>query len=427
MPPSIPPTDEPTKIAERLPIDLPRWVGLVRILPWRRLLRWLIVLLFIYGVCRLLLTAGTALTPFYIGFVFAYLLLPIVNRLHRHMPRWAAILLTYVCAFITIGGFFTFLVPPLIKQVTDLIQFIPTTGELQTRFVQITEFYQKTIVSIPVEVRTPLENTVQEALTALQNNLTSLAQGFGSVVFRGVLQVINTVSFLFGFLLIPFWLFYVLMDTQAGLTAFDRMLHPRVRADFWALIQIFDLVVSRYLRGQLFLGFIVGSAAGIGLLVLGLFGFKVEFILVLAVIAGFTELIPVIGPVVGAVPAILLGLIDSPQTAVAVLVLYIIIQQLENHLLVPRIVGDSVGIHSALLMILLIAFSQVYGLAGAILAAPLSAVVRDIFLYGYGRLSDQPTPAGQLPTRLQRLANPPAPTPPPATPKKPPQQREQQK
>jgi hypothetical protein len=89
-----------------------------------------------------------------------------------------------------------------------------------------------------------------------------------------------------------------------------------------------------------------------------------------------------------------------------VTILYIAIQQLENHILVPRIIGESVGVHPAILMVVLVVCSQVFGLLGAILSAPLSAMARDLFLYLYGRLSDPPRPAGVLPERLRPFVTP---------------------
>jgi predicted PurR-regulated permease PerM len=124
--------------------------------------------------------------------------------------------------------------------------------------------------------------------------------------------------------------------------------------------------------------------------------------LLLAIIAGTTELIPIIGPVIGAIPAITLGFFDSVTTGVAVTILYVAIQQLENNFLVPRIVGESVGIHPAILMVLLVVLGQAFGLIGIILSAPLAAVVRDTFIYVNGRLSDPPRPAGLLPERASR-------------------------
>jgi predicted PurR-regulated permease PerM len=194
----------------------------------------------------------------------------------------------------------------------------------------------------------------------------------------------------------------VLIDQRAGRDALDRALPDRVRADFWSVVAIVDHDFSGYLRGQLILGLAVGSAAGLGLTVLNLLGLEVPYVLILAVIAGVTELIPIIGPIIGSIPAIGLGLLDSPTTGLAVLILYVAIQQLENNFLVPRIVGDSVGLHPAVLMVLLVVCSQVFGIIGAILSAPVGAVSRDVFEYLYGRLSEPPTAPGFLPRRMRR-------------------------
>jgi predicted PurR-regulated permease PerM len=128
---------------------------------------------------------------------------------------------------------------------------------------------------------------------------------------------------------------------------------------------------------------------GIGLLLLRMLGFDVRYILLLAIIAGITELIPIIGPIIGAVPGVLLGFFGGAgglQTGLAVLLVYVVVQQLENNLLVPRIIGESVGIHPAILMVIVIAMGQVFGLLGVVLAAPLTAIARDLFVYVYRRL-----------------------------------------
>jgi predicted PurR-regulated permease PerM len=165
------------------------------------------------------------------------------------------------------------------------------------------------------------------------------------------------------------------------------MVHPRARADFWNVWSIINAVLSNYVRGQLILGFAVGTAVGIGLLSLQLIGIDMQYILLLSILAGITELIPILGPIIGAVPAVLIGFSISPTAGVAVLILYILIQQLENNFLVPRIVGESIGIHPAVLSVLLIALGQVFGLSGIILSAPAAAIARDLFVYTYQRLS----------------------------------------
>jgi predicted PurR-regulated permease PerM len=377
-----------------------------RLPPPRRIARWALVLASTYGVLWILWQARASMLPFIIGAVLAYLFLPLVNRFERQMPRWAAILLVYALVLGLVFTFFAFLVPPLTEQFGQLIRALPDLNMIQRWAELLVEEYRLLLANLPPSMQGEVEEAVSGAISqganVLRTNFLSYLRGLGTFLLTSVLTVANTVSFLLGFFLIPFWLFYVLMDQREGRDVVDRALPTVVRADFWSIIAIVDHDFSGYLRGQLILGVVVGAAAGIGLTILSLLGLEVPYILILAVIAGITELIPLVGPIIGSIPAIVLGFVDSPTTGVAVLILYIVIQQLENHFLVPRIVGDSVGLHPAILMILLVVCSQVFGLLGAILSAPLGAVFRDVFQYIYGRLSEPPTPPGYLPQRLRR-------------------------
>ncbi|PLS68506.1 MAG: AI-2E family transporter [Cyanobacteria bacterium M5B4] len=351
----------------------------------------------LYLIGTLFVQAGNALTPFIFGVVIAYLVLPIVNRLSTLMPRWGAILLVYLVGIALTVLSFTFLIPPLLEQTRNaFVQIrLPSLLELEAQALAFFELYSQ---YIPPEFQREIETTLNNVLNTIQNNLTSLVQQGGGFLFTQVQQVFNTLAFLLGFIIIPFWLFYVLYDQQAGLDGLNGLIHPAARKDFWAILTITDRIFSNYIRGQLFLGFVVGLASFVGLTVLNMFGFEIPYTLLLAVIAGFTELIPLIGPVLGAIPAVIVALLsDSPTAALAVLALYVVIQQLEAQLLIPRIIGESVGIHPAVLMVVLVIAGQSAGLLGVILAAPLAAIARDIFRYIYGRLGDPPLPAGQLP------------------------------
>lgn len=372
----------------------------------RRIGRWLLIAASIYGVVWLLWQARASLLPFVIGAVLAYMFLPLVNRFEQRVPRWAAILLVYALVFALVFTFFAFIVPPLTEQFGQLLRALPDLTTVQSWVDLALLEYRQLLSSLPPAMQVEVEDAVSGALSQgidiLRTNFLTYLRNIGTFLLNSVLSVANTVSFLLGFFLIPFWLFYVLMDQRAGRDILDRALPKAIRADFWSVVSIIDHDFSGYLRGQLILGAAVGAAAGIGLTILNLLGMEIPYVLILAVIAGITELIPLIGPILGSIPAIILGFIDSPTTGLAVLALYVAIQQLENNFLVPRIVGESVGLHPAVLMILLVVCSQVFGVIGAILSAPLGAVFRDVFQYLYGRLSEPPLPAGYLPPRLRR-------------------------
>jgi AI-2E family transporter len=109
----------------------------------------------------------------------------------------------------------------------------------------------------------------------------------------------------------------------------------------------------------------------------------------LGIISGFTEVIPVIGPILGAVPGVLIAAFSGDWTLLLkVLAVYVGVQQLENNLLVPKIQGDSVQLHPAIIMVALVVGSQVAGLVGLIVAVPVTAIMRDLFLYMYRRFAE---------------------------------------
>ena len=362
-------------------------VTLRELAPWlRRLGQWLLALLALYAVGWLLVSAAPALTPFGIGLVLAYLLMPIVDRLARRMPRWLAILLVYIGGIGLLVGSIAFIIPPAIDQVQQLFASIPNADRLLKMWNDLVREYR---ALVPDSLQQPIEQGIRSALQTAQTNLAGYLQGVGAFVFSQVLNVLNTLTFLIGFLIIPIWLFYVLNDRSQAAALVDRLLPPRARPDFWNIWGIADEVFSDYIRGQLLLGVAVGAMVGIGLLLLRLLGFDVRYILLLAIIAGITELIPIIGPIIGAVPGVLIGFFGGDnglQTGLAVLVVYVVVQQLENNLLVPRIIGESVGVHPAILTVILIAMGQVFGLLGIVLAAPLTAIARDLFVYVHRRL-----------------------------------------
>lgn len=347
--------------------------------------RWLLVLVSLYAVGWLFITALPSLTPFIFGLVIAYILLPIVNRLARFMPRWLSILTVYFGAIVIVIVLVAYIAPVVTDQIELLVENFP-------KFIETMEAFGRTLItqyenSVPAAIKAPLEEGLLNGLATLQQNISTYIQGVGTFLFNQVLQIINTVSFLVGFLIIPIWLFYVLNDASQGRAFVNQLLHRRIRADFWNIWGIIDEVFSNYIRGQLILGVAVGVMVGVSLLGLQLFGFEVgSYILLLAIIAGVTELIPIIGPIIGAIPGVIIGFTVSPSTGIAILLVYVIVQQLENNLLVPRIIGESVGIHAAILTVVLIAMGQVFGFLGIVLAAPISAIARDLFLYIYRRL-----------------------------------------
>ena len=163
------------------------------------------------------------------------------------------------------------------------------------------------------------------------------------------------------------------------------------RADAHAVTHLALREFRQWLRGQLLLGVAVGLATFLGLLVLGATVDPVfsRFAIFLSVIAGLFELLPIIGPILSAIPAVLLALTAGVEPALAALALYLVIQQVENNLFVPKIQGDAVELHPTIVMVALVVGGAIGGLLGAILALPITAAARDVFRYAFHRV-DQP-------------------------------------
>jgi predicted PurR-regulated permease PerM len=350
----------------------------------RLIARWSLVALALYIIGSMLWSTRPVLIPFVIGLVLAYLMAPAVDFFDRWMPRWLAILAVYALGFLGIAATFALIIPPLIEQVARLIRQLPSFSEVQMFVDSVVKQYRD---QVPPSLQQPIEDSLANLLRSLQNNIDTYLQRGGAFLLNQLIQLLNTVTFILGFISLPIWLFYVLYDKQQGRVFFNQLVHPRARADFWNVWEIINNVLGGYIRGQIILCVAVGLAVGIGLVGLEMLGFPLgDYVLVLALIAGVTEFIPVLGPTIGAIPGVILGFGISPTAGFAVLILYIAVQQLENSLLVPRIIGESVGVHPAVLTVAMIVMGTLFGLLGILLAAPAVATTRDLFKYAYLRL-----------------------------------------
>ncbi len=331
-----------------------------------------------------------ALPPFLLGLFLAYLLLPLVRQVEESLAaaslfgrpfplplaRILAILLGYSLIFALLLLALSFLLPPLLEQSQRLIQQAPSL--YQRGEALLSELIAQYQAQIPASWRSQIEGQ----LVGLGRGLLEFVRIWA---FRTLTTFFSTLSFLFGFLVVPFWLFFLLYDRGRLAERFWALVPPGWRQDVRYLLRIADDVLGGYLRGQLLLGGIVGTATALGLRWIGL-----DAALLLGVVAGIFELLPVVGPILGAIPPLLLALVTDPSKVLWVLVLAAGIQQLENNLLVPRIIGETVRLHPVVVMVALAVAGQVFGLVGALLAVPLTALARDWLHYLFLRTAEVP-------------------------------------
>ena len=346
-------------------------------------------------IAWLLWSARGALPAFVIGLALVFVLDPLVTLLERRgVPRWGGVLVSYAAVAAVGWALAAYALPPLAHQARDFIGRLPELGAAVGNLQRaIDEWYRS--LPVPADMRAALDAAASRAEAAFGEALRAfLGPAVGTLV--------RTIGFVIGLIVIPVWLFFVLKDRARLPAAVGNALPPAWRADAQNVLTLLGRVGGRWVRGQLLLGVAIFLATVVGLTALTLAGFREfgAFTLVLALIAGVLEWFPIIGPIVAAIPAILVGISISPAAAISAVILYTAIQQLENNLLVPKILGDAVQLHPAVLIVALVAGGALFGIGGAILAAPVVAAGRDLYRYAFTRLSDG-SPAAALETVIR--------------------------
>lgn len=332
----------------------------------KSLVVWLKIAVLVLGVY--LLSQVTAIyLPIMLAVVIAFILNPLVSFLTTiplgtrkyYLPRSIAILVSLVLAVLLLTIITTFVLLPFISEFNHLVIALP---KLANKISELTRLIEKAVVlaQVPDNIRTLIEDSLGKAVTyviGLVKNAINVAFSFATQAFELVV--------------VPVLAYYFLKDWQT-LKQDVISLFPRTsRLTATAMIEEMGTVMSNYIRGQVQISVIMG------LLVFGgMYWLKVDYPLVLGLLAALTEAIPIIGPIIGAIPAIVLGYLVSPILAIKVAAFYIIIQQVENHIIVPKMMGHTIELHPVLIIISLLIGGQLYGIAGMILAVPVAALLK---------------------------------------------------
>lgn len=298
------------------------------------------IALFILGLWIIFLIRDLLIILF-IALIFVSALSPLVDFFIRlKLPKVLSIALTYIIIIAVVAGLIISIVPPLVEQSNRLIAVAPS---LAAQFFNITNF-DKSVFS--------------SELTSFSKNLFSITLS----VFDNLLAII--------FLLVLS--FYLLLEKK-NLEERVALLFTNREERVKKLIVKIEEKLGAWLQGQLILSLLIGVLSYIGLTIL-----NIPYALPLALIAGVMEVIPVIGPIISALPAVFLALLISPILGVAVAVMYLVIQQLENHLVVPQVMKRAVGLNPLIVILAIAIGSRLLGIAGALLAVPMAVVIQII-------------------------------------------------
>lgn len=302
------------------------------------------------------------ITPLLIALAAAYILNPVVIWLQqRRIKRIYSVFIIYLVFFGLLTALFASFIPLAAEEFSNLGETIPQ----YTQQVQglLDRFYSAADrLYLPESVR-----------HALEDSLDNLENRLGEQLARIPEITIDAARGMFNFVLVLMMTFYFLKDFSLVRDSIYMMIPRKNRSQARKILHEIDYSLGKYIRGQLILALIVAIATYLSLLLLG-----VDFALILAILAGVTNVIPYFGPFIGAVPAVLVALLQSPALAVKTVLAFVIIQQAESHLLVPQVLGKSMGLHPLVVIVVLLIGGQLLGIWGMMLAVPFVAVCRII-------------------------------------------------
>jgi predicted PurR-regulated permease PerM len=352
-------------------IEIPRWAQLV-LLPLLLLLVWAVA-----GAVR------HVLFLFLVSLLIALLLNPLVRGLGRAwIPRGPAVALVYLAFAAVVALAILALATVVVQQTRTAAHRVdnyfttdsghpPRTGSEHdlARFQGWLDHHHLSSVHVQHEGQKFLNQVGTKDVQKYTTKALRWAEGAGLTV----------VTLLFDALLVVVVSIYMLLDMQRLTDAVDRRFPPRGRG---GLIVRMEQAVASYVKGQFLLSLIIGTSAGLGLWILGMTGLMPhggKYAAAFGAWAGVTELIPYVGPWLGAAPPVLYALVQHPLSALWVTLLFLGIQQLEGHLVVPKVMGRTLRLHPLLVIFGLLAGAEIYGFPGILVALPLLAAGRAVW------------------------------------------------
>jgi predicted PurR-regulated permease PerM len=303
--------------------------------------------------------ARDALIIIYVSVLFAIGFSPIVRVIERprslaitqRLPRWLAILILYIGILGTIALVLFLIFPPLVQQGQSLREKGPEMFDRVQQFLIDKGWLQEHLTIREAVERAP--GTGGDAATKVAGAIANVAGG------------------IFGIVTILILTFYMLVDSWSLREQALRLFPRRHRERVDAASRVVMVKVSAWLGGQLLLAGVIGTTSVIGLWAIG-----IPFFYVLGLLSAVGEMIPVVGPIISAIPAIAVASTVSLQKVLLVMVFFFLQQQLENHILVPKIMSRQVGVSAVTVIVALLVGGSLLGIVGALLAVPTAAILQ---------------------------------------------------
>lgn len=359
--------------------------------PWtfRRVMWATLVLVFVALSFWLLYRFSQVVFILFIAIMMGTVIRPVVAWLHRRgLPRIAGVILVYFLLLALLISFVLLLFPLIVEQSTTIAAAFPgyyqslrdwMVNDSNQLIVRLSEFLPAELPGLE-----PIQQTGQQMLD-------TAGQALGYVGLAAKVIFLATAILLLSF--------HWTLDGPRTIQSLLLLVPKGQRESISELISAIETKVGFYIAGQGVLCLVIGSMALVAYLLIGL-----PNALVLALVAGVLEAVPMIGPLLGAIPAAVIALSIAPTKLVWVIVATIVIQQVENSLLVPRVMRKAVGVNPFVSLLAIFAFSSLFGIAGALMAIPIAAILQlilDRFIFHPGNMEAELSTGRDYASRLR--------------------------
>lgn len=302
-------------------------------------------------------------TPFILASIVAFLLHPLIEKIHAYqIPRWLAITLIYLLFLGGIGYMGYHIFPAFVTQLKDLQENLP-------KFI---DAYRTTIYHL-YESTSFLPETFHDQMDLLFIQLEESTSHYVTSALKNASKIMDLFIII---AVIPVLVFYMLKDYKIIKSVAWKLIPKRYREDSKTLGPAINKSLGDYIRGQLLVCLFVGLTTYIIFLIIGM-----KYPIVLAILMGITNIIPYFGPIIGAIPAVVIALTISMKQFLYVILGVIVVQLIEGNLLSPYIVGKSVHLHPIIIIFALLVGGEIAGIIGMIVAIPFVTVLKVILLH----------------------------------------------
>jgi len=321
-----------------------------------------------WNVIPFVLKVLGVMSPFFVGFVLAWLLNPMVTKLtDRGMNRTISVVIVYVLLIVVIYLFCWAVIPTLINQINEMAKLIPdmlteVKDVIDTVFKKISSTINIDMSEVKINFITYVENFAKGFVNDFPTKVLNIVQGFVSGVGKFLIGAVIG--------------FYLLFNFNNVNTHFLNVIPKKVKADAEQLMSNISKILYKFVNGTLLVSLILFVVSVVGFEIIGL-----NAPVLFAMFCAVTNIIPYVGPYIGGVPAVLVGFSQSPLIGILTLIFIVAVQGFEGNFLHPIVIGKKMDLHPVTIVISLLIFEYFFGIIGMIIATPIVAVLKIIYVF----------------------------------------------